>query len=207
MIRPPLADGVAFSEASDGDLRSDPSARAALSGELGIPEDWAVVRQVHGDLVVRVDAAGSWGEADAMWTTASLLPLAVFTADCFGVVLAGSGAVGVAHAGWRGAAGGVVAGLRRAMEEAGHVPVAAAVGPGIGPCCFEVGPEVLARFPHYTATTGWGTPSTDLRSAIGEQLKGLRVWDSGRCTVHHPGWFSHRGSGTPERLAAIGWVP
>lgn len=205
MIRPPGLDGVAFTRSRDGDLREDPFARARVSRSLGLPERWAVVRQVHGDGVVRVDAPGDWGEADALWTDHPRLPLAVFTADCFGVALLAPRAVGVAHAGWRGASAGVAAALRAEMEGAGHPPLAAALGPGIGPCCFEVGAEVTSSFPETAATTRWGTRSVDLARHLTAQLHDLPVWAAARCTFHQPGWFSHRLTGTRRRMATIVW--
>lgn len=206
MIRPPGWSGVAFSERSDGDIRNDEGARIAAAARVGVDERWAEVVQVHGDSVVEVTEPGVAGEADAMWTKHPGLPLAVFTADCFSVVLMGEKAVGVGHAGWRGVAGGVVAQLREEMSMAGHRPTHAAVGPGIGPCCFEVGSEVAEQFTDVSTTT-WGTRSVDLRAAISKQLAGLDVWAADACTFHEPWWFSHRSDGTTERLASIGWVP
>lgn len=207
MIRPPGPAGVAFSEGGDGDARLDPATRSVISAGLGISEEWATVTQVHGAVSVEVGSAGPAGEADALWTTRRRLPLAVFTADCFGVVLSADGAVGVAHAGWRGVDAGVVARLRAEMAAAGHQPSRAAVGPGIGPCCFEVGPEVAERFPGGQGHTTWGTTSVDLAAALAPQLQGVEVWSSGACTRHEEGWFSHRRDGTTRRLASIGWLP
>jgi YfiH family protein len=207
MIQPPRMAGVGFSEATDGDIRNDLEARARLSKTLGIPEHWATVVQVHGNGVIRADRPGSLGEADAIWTTQKGLPVGVFTADCFGVLLTADSAVGVAHAGWRGASAGVVARLRDEMESAGHQISGAAIGPGIGPCCFEVGQEVLTRFPSDTATTTWGTPSVDLRRAVESELPAVEVWTSPNCTHHDEGWFSHRRDGSSRRLAAVGWLP
>jgi YfiH family protein len=206
MISPPGWSGVAFSERSDGDLRNDPTARSAVAGSIGLDEGWAEVTQVHGDTAIEAVEQGFGGEADALWTRQRGLPLAVFTADCFGVVIQANGAVGVAHAGWRGMVAGVVAKLRAEMTEAGHAPVRAAVGPGIGPCCFEVGSEVAELFAA-VATTTWGTDSVDLRAEVSNQLAGLEVWTANACTFHDPGWFSHRCDGTSKRLATIGWVP
>jgi len=205
MIRPPW-DGVAFSERSDGDLRNELARRAAASA-IGLVPEWAEGQQVHGNHVVRVGSPGSSGEADALWTSEPGLPVAVFTADCLGVVLTAPGAVGVAHAGWRGAAGDVVGRLRDAMTTAGHPPQRAAIGPGIGPCCFEVGPEVAERFPPHAALTTWGATSVDLPAVVIERLGGLETWSTGACTMHEDGWFSHRSDATRQRLAAIGWVP
>lgn len=206
MIRPPGSDGVAFSERADGDIRSDSDARRRLSGSLGISPEWATVTQVHGAEVIRVDVPGLAGEGDGLWTRTRLLPLAVFTADCLGVVMTTSTAVGVAHAGWRGVDSGIVASLRDDMARSGEVPTKAYLGPGIGPCCFEVGPEVLGRFVGSSSETTWGTLSVDLVAALGEQLEGVEVWVSGSCTMHEDGWYSHRQDQTTARLASVGWV-
>jgi copper oxidase (laccase) domain-containing protein len=57
-----------------------------------------------------------------------------------------------------------------------------------------------------TGETTWGTASVDLRSAIRSQLEGMNVWESSSCTVHDPGWYSHRADGAHERQAAVTWV-
>ena len=204
MIRPPW-DGVAFSDAGDGDMRREGQARRLLAAALGIPGRWATARQVHGAEVIEVHEAGPVGEADAMWTDEPGLPLAVLTADCLGVVLHAGAAVGVAHAGWRGADAGVVARLRSTMEGAGHRPIRAAIGPGIGPCCFEVGPEVADRFETLASTT-WGVTSVDLVAALTDDLVDVEVWSSGACTRHETGWYSHRKDGTANRLVTLGWL-
>lgn len=198
--------GAVFSTAEDGDLRSDLSARASFSARAGIPEQWATVRQVHGAEIVRVEQSGDAGEADAVFTTIRFLPLAVFTADCFPVALMGPRAVGMAHAGWRGAAAGVVEGLRAAMSAAGVAPERACIGPGIGPCCFEVGSEVALEFPTHQSHTTWGTQSVDLTGAIRDALHGLEIWQSGDCTRCGRGYFSHRRNGTAARMAGVTWL-
>jgi len=198
--------GVAFSDASDGDVRSDDVRRTDLSRRLGISDRWATLTQVHGSNVVEVVRPGDQGQADAMFTSVTGLPLAIFTADCAGVVLQASGAVGVAHAGWRGAADGVVAALVTVMRDAGFEPVSAAIGPTLGSCCLEVGPEVSSRFDGFTARTTWGSDSIDLAQAITYQLGGLDVWAANRCTLHEPGWFSHRRDRTLDRMATIAWL-
>ena len=207
MIRPPGVDGVAFTEAGDGDQRMDPRSQAVVSAALGVPDEWASVRQVHGNLVHRVSRPGEAGEGDALWSTVSDLPLAVFTADCFGVVLHAPHAVGVAHAGWRGSRAGLLTKLRDEMAASGHAPTRAAVGPGIGACCFEVGDEVAIEFDGFTTSTTWGTTSVDLPSFIASELSHLEVWNADACTLHRPGWFSHRRDQTQARMASIGWLP
>ncbi len=206
MNRPPGVDGAAFTDASDGDQRNDLTARSAVSSWLGISRDWATVRQVHGASLTRAESSGELDDADAIWSDVSGLPVAVFTADCFGVVLRSEAAVGVAHAGWRGTASGVVLVLREEMTRQGHEPVAAAIGPGIGPCCFEVGPEVAERFPQDVAATRWGATSVDLISVLRRQLDGIDVWVSGACTMHEPSLYSHRRNRTALRNATIAWV-
>ncbi|MGH8875413.1 MAG: polyphenol oxidase family protein [Acidimicrobiia bacterium] len=210
MIRP--FPGAAFTAAPDGDLRGDQLARARVSELLGVPSRWATVEQVHGGKVVEATGPVSHGPADALFTTRPGLPLAVFSADCVTVVLTTEGeeppqAVGVAHAGWRGLAAGVIGNLRRGMLEAGAPPVRAAVSPSIGPCCFEVGPEVAALFPGPVRSTSWGAASVDLWALALRQLEGLEVWESGMCSHHQPGWFSHRRDATIARSAAIAWRP
>jgi len=197
---------MSFSEAVDGDLRNDADARRLASKRCKIAEQWATVRQMHGTTVHRVDGPGLSGEGDALWTGADDLPVVVFTADCFGVILQADGAVGVAHAGWRGVVGGVVTQLRSAMTDNGYPATRAAIGPGIGACCFEVGPEVAEKFPDFTTVTTWGTVSVDLESALEHQLEGIETWIARKCTRHEDGWFSHRRDQTRSRLATIGWV-
>lgn len=199
--------GAVFTLAADGDLRGDPVARRRVSDELGIEGAWATVNQVHGATVVEVTEAGNHGEADALYTTRPDLPLAVFTADCVGVVVHGSGGVGVAHAGWRGTLAGVVEALIGRMKEAGVEPEVAFVGPAIGPCCYEVGPEVRARFVGFEATTRDGRPAIDLPAAVVARLEDLLVNRVGWCTVDGPDTFSHRRSGELRRMAALGWRP
>lgn len=207
MIRPPGLGGVAFSAADDGDLRSDWQARSVVSTELGISDQWGTVNQVHGRKIVEVASPGGNGDADALWTSTAGIPLAVFTADCYGTVIKAAGAVGVAHAGWRGANLGIVSELIGVMSAAGFSAEHVAIGPGIMPCCFEVGAEVAELFPKATSTTSWGTVSVDLVAQIRASIPvEVEVWAGGQCTMHEPGWFSHRGTGTGDRMAAIAWI-
>lgn len=207
MIRPPGWSGAAFGTAAEGDARTHPGPRRTVAGRLGISTDWAVVRQVHGAKVIEATGPGMQGEADGMVTAVPMLPLAVATADCFPVVLAAPGAVGLAHAGWRGVAVGVVESTRLALEGLGQPTVRAAVGPGIGPCCFEVGPEVLAQFSGRAARTSWGSPSVDLPAAIEAALDGLEVWIAPECTMCGTGYRSYRRDRSSDRQVAVAWLP
>ncbi|MBU1227581.1 MAG: polyphenol oxidase family protein [Actinobacteria bacterium] len=206
MIRPPGFRGAAFGSADDGNGRDDPKARAAISRRLDIPAGWAWLRQVHGDVVIRAEVPGSLGEGDAAFSTVASLPMTVATADCYPIVLEGDGVAGIAHAGWRGTAVGVVTALANAMAAAGSPAVRAAIGPGIGACCYEVGPEVAERFPGFGAVTTRGTGSIDLPGAIAAQLDGLEVWRSGICTHCGDGFRSYRRDGTALRQVAVAWV-
>ncbi|MFH1331144.1 MAG: polyphenol oxidase family protein [Actinomycetota bacterium] len=205
MIRPPGFQGAAFGTAVDGDGRLEPAARRRMAGELRIPTEWAYLHQVHGSRVWPVAAPGLQGDGDALFTTVLRLPLAVGTADCLPVVLEGPGGVGLAHMGWRGAVAGVVAALRAAMEAAGAAPVRAALGPGIGPCCYEVGPEVLERLHAYRTRTRRGSDGVDLAAAAAAGLTGLEVWRASACTCCSAGFHSYRGDGSRERQVAVAW--
>ena len=207
MIKPPLMRGAAFTDSSDGDIRGDLDARASLSGALALSAEWATVRQVHGKGVLKATGPGVLGDADALWTSRVGLPVAVFTADCYGVILEAENAVGIAHAGWRGARLEVVAALLGEMESNGHAVTRAAIGPGIGRCCFEVGSVVAREFPLDQSTTAWNTASVDLVGSISRQLPGIELWSADLCTHHDAGFFSHRMDGTAQRLAAVGWLP
>lgn len=197
--------GAAFTSAADGDM-SLPADRADVSVRLGVHHEWGMLTQVHGAEVSIVDAPGLFG-GDGMVTTTPRLPVAVKTADCVGVVLHGPGVVGVAHAGWRGAAAGILERVASVMGAQAAAPLRAVAGPFIGPCCFEVGPEVVAAFPEAPATTTWGTPSVDLGVVVRHRLPGVDVTFAGGCTRCGDGWFSHRRDRTARRLAAIGWIP
>lgn len=204
MIVPPASPGVAFTTAAEGDARTG---RARISAALGIPDAWASVSQVHGDRITIATRPGELGEADGIATRVADLPVAVFTADCVGVVLHGDGAVAAVHAGWRGAAARIVEAAVRGLAMLGAPVTRAAIGPAIGPCCFEVGDEVAAQFPGHLATTSWGTTSVDLAGAVSAQLGDIETWRSPDCTRCGDGFFSHRADGTPDRMAAIGWLP
>lgn len=205
MIRPLRRPGAAFTLEADGDQK-DPKMREKVSSKLGISSHWATVRQVHGRRVMEVTGPGTDGEADGLFTRTAGVPVAVMAADCAGVVVGGPGGVGVAHAGWRGVEAGVVTALLAAMRSGGVAPSWAAVGPFIGPCCFEVGPEVARRFPSQGALSRRGRLSVDLGGALSRQLGEIPTWWSERCTVHQPGCFSHRRDRAGERMAAIGWI-
>jgi YfiH family protein len=178
-----------------------------MSHSLGIPDEWASVTQVHGSTVVEARDPGNLGEADAIYTLVPGLPATVATADCVPVIVEADRAVAVIHVGWRGAVAGVIEAALETMDGAGTPPLRAAVGPAIGPCCYEVGAEVAARFPGNQSETTWGTGSVDLPGFVAGRLEGLDVWRSGRCTFTSGDLFSYRRDETTKRQVAVGWLP
>lgn len=160
------------------------------------------MHQVHGGVVLQVARPGPAGEADALLTDEPGLPLAVRTADCVPVIIHADTAVAVVHAGWRGLAAGVIANALEALAE--HHPRRAAIGPSIGPCCYEVGPEVIEAL-EAPATTTWGTASVDLWSAAERQLPNIEVWRADLCTRCEASFHSFRESGTDLRQTTVGW--
>jgi len=207
MIRPEGFRGAAFGTAADGDARHDPASRNAISERLGIPPDWATIHQVHGSTVLRVDGPGFAGDADGLITETSCVPLVVATADCVPVIVEGDHTTAVVHAGWRGVAASVLERAIEAMVSAGDRPLRVAVGPAIGPCCYEVGDEVVAAVDGFTGQTTWGTRSVDLRAALAEQAVGVPVWRSDRCTYTDDGLHSYRENATTARQVAVTWLP
>lgn len=155
-------------------------------------------RQVHGTHVV-IDGEGS-EEADGQVTTRPGVAAIVLTADCLPVALAGPGAAGVVHAGWRGLAGGV---LEAGVAALGSGPVAAAIGPGIGPCCYEIGDDVRAVFASSERTLDLKAVARARLEAAGVQ----EIHDCGLCTACDPQrFFSHRRDrGITGRQAGLAW--
>ena len=127
--------------------------RRALSA-LDLPEaDLATLHQAHTADAVTVAQPWPMGHgprADAMATRERGIALGVLTADCAPVLLADAeaGVIGAAHAGWRGALGGILTACVDAMESLGadRESIAAGIGPCIGPASYEVGPEFPAPF-------------------------------------------------------------
>lgn len=142
-----------------------------------------VTTQVHGAAIARVRAGDTAAElasvrADGICSDRADVAVAVFVADCIPAVVADprTGAFAAVHAGWRGTVAGVLPAAVRALAEhfgARPADLRVALGPAIGPCCFEVGPEVVAAFeadmPGARAAgvivEGAGKPRIDLKRA------------------------------------------
>nr|NIS39171.1 polyphenol oxidase family protein [Desulfuromonadales bacterium] len=205
MITSPAYSGAAFGTARDGDLFNDELARRRVAHELQVPADWAWARQVHGDQALEASAPGVVGEGDILFTTRPHLPVAVRTADCVPVAIHAEGAVAIVHAGWRGLRAGAIERARQSLESAGHPPHRAALGPAIGPCCYEVGEEVLESFPGSASFTTWGSPSLDLWSEAARRLEPLPVWRADLCTHCEGQFHSYRLDSTDLRQTSVAW--
>jgi YfiH family protein len=188
---------------------------------LGFAPPLRLPRQVHGTRVVAAD----WDavpEADAVWTAASGVLAGIVTADCVPVLLLAPRrrVVAAVHAGWRGAAAGVVeAALASLRGEggAGDQDIQAALGPAVGGCCYEVGAEVRDAFRRRTGeiaapawTTRQGRAHVDLRHAVSLLLAAAgvsKVAVLGPCTACSTTYRSYRrdGSGAGRQLSFIGW--
>lgn len=198
----------------------DPAAvaenRRRLARAMGVA-DGAIAqgRQVHGTRVARVvappDPAVAPSPADGQATALRGVAPLVLTADCLPVALIAPGAVAVVHAGWRGLAGGVLAaGVAAVRELGGDGPIAAAIGPGAGGCCYEVGDEVRAAFAAHGPAVRDGR-RIDLKAIARRELAAAgvaAVHDSGICTIcADPDlFFSHRrDGGVTGRQAGVAW--
>ncbi len=207
MILPPEFRGVAFGTRSQGDGRFDGRIRTSISDSLRISPDWATVTQTRSSRVVFAAEPGHYGNADALVTDVPGLPIVIATADCVPVVLIGGRTRAVVHAGWRGVAAGVVFEAVSMLRARGDEPEAVLLGPHIGPCCYEVGREVVEAVGGFARSTRAGTTSVDLAAAIAAQLEDIPMTDLGRCTHDDPHLASYREDGTSDRQVTIAWVP
>ncbi len=171
-------------------------------------------RQVHGaGLRERVEApvpnpyfdplAGPPEDADAQLTRSRSLTPIVQVADCLPIALAGGEGVGMLHCGWRGLAAGILGRGAEALE-----PRAAAIGPGIGACCYEVGEEVLARFAGLGpgVATGGRLDLVEVARRLLARAGVEEVEAANLCTSCEPElFFSHRRDRVTGRQAGLVW--
>jgi purine-nucleoside/S-methyl-5'-thioadenosine phosphorylase / adenosine deaminase len=205
-----------FSTRSAGSVEEN---HEPLATALGLPPERIVSsRQVHGaDLATHNSFRCSFSSdgrdmeqrsggkaADGHVLTAPGPVGLVYVADCLPVAVAGPGGVAILHCGRRGLAAGIVT-RGVAAVDATH----AAIGPGIGPCCYEVGDEVLDAF----AGLGPGIASgrmLDLPEVARRLLREAGVEEiesAGLCTSCDAGrFFSHRRDGSPGRQAGLAWI-
>ena len=189
--------------------------RHLLAAALGRDPDGVVMgRQVHGaelrehrgaqEPKVYADVVPSPEEVDAQSVSDSALTPLVMVADCLPVAMSGPGGVAMAHCGWRGLAGGIVGEVARAIDAG-----SAAVGPGIGPCCYEVGHEVLAEFADLDGVAeGRMLDLTAVARGLLARAGVTTVESADLCTSCNPDLFySHRRDGEHTgRQAGLAWM-
>jgi YfiH family protein len=188
--------------------RVDENRRIACA-EIGADaERLALNYQVHSPTVHRARAGARGEKGDGLWTDEAELPVLAMSADCLPLALVrangGAPAVAVLHAGWRGLLAGVV---EAGVAALGGGSLAAAVGPAIGPCCYEVQDDVAvpfrARFGDAIVCDG----KLDLWRAAEQALRDAGVASVERtdlCTSCHPElFFSHRRDGKPRGVQGV----
>jgi YfiH family protein len=201
-----------------------PDARPLLESCALAAEPPAFLKQVHGAQVIRATEGGCAGSADALITETPGLPIAVFSADCVPLLIYDPDGrrLAAAHAGWRGTAQSVARAAVEALVEAGGRPEGflAAVGPSIGPCCYEVDKPVIARFDQafpgqwgaWVRSVGLGKWMLDLWAANEGQLRGAglrgdRIDNPRLCTGCRTDLFYSYRRGHNGRLVSVAAVP
>jgi polyphenol oxidase len=171
------------------------------------------VTQVHGARIVDAADACEGIEADAIVAEpGSGLAVMVRVADCVPVLLAdrATGRVAAVHAGWRGLALGIVTSAAERLKGHLRADVVAAIGPCIGPCCFEVGDDVAAAIGRGARVrpSSAGKSFVDLRAAVRADLLACGVQvveDVGGCTrCDRDRFYSYRRDGDASgRLGGV----
>jgi len=187
--------------------------RRRLCAEVGAQPEALAMNYQHQSADVLRARAGSRGErGDGLWTEERGLPVLALAADCLPIALARANgakpAVAVLHAGWRGLVGGIAA---EGVKTLGGGPVAAMIGPGIGPCCYEVGEEVAAPFRRAFGMGLYRDGKLDLWGAAERALRAAGVARVDRvdlCTACNPDrFFSHRrDDGLTGRQGVLGVI-
>jgi YfiH family protein len=178
-------------------------------------------RQVHGTRVMTAEPAAAPPEADGLVTATRGTLVGVVTADCAPILMVAPDrrVAAAVHAGWRGAAAGIVGRALEHFRSFGVEPgaVEACVGPAIGPCCYEIGPEVRAAFVRCSGdvtVAAWSRRRDrdvlDLRAAVIALLAnaGVRTATAvGPCTRCSPTYCSYRrdGADAGRQVSFIGW--
>jgi len=199
--------------------------RRRLRAATGMPAEPMWLAQVHGARVIELTPAdtsrsvhGAAPQADAAVARTAGCVCAIATADCLPVVLAddaGTG-VGVAHAGWRGLAGGVLEATVHALDIPGP-RLTAWLGPAIAAPAFEVGAEVREAFitrdtaaQRCFVANARGRYQADLyalaRLALG-RLGVERITGGGWCTyANDQDFYSYRRDGRTGRMVTLAWL-
>ena len=187
--------------------------RRRLCAEVGADLDALTMNYQHHSADVLKARPGARGDrADGLWTDERGLPLLALAADCLPIALARANgsrpALAVLHAGWRGLLGGIAA---SGVAAVGGGLVSAAIGPGIGPCCYDVGEEVAARFRRAFGLGLVQGGRLDLWSSAERALRAagcVRVDRVDVCTACNPDrFFSHRrDEGLTGRQGVLGLI-
>lgn len=186
--------------------RVDENRRILCAAVDADAERLALNRQVHSTLVHRAEPGVRGEPGDGLWTDEPGQPILAMAADCLPIALAradGSPGVAVLHAGWRGLLGGIV---RVGAETLGG-RLQAAIGPAIGPCCYEVGEEVSGPFAAAFGGDLLHGRRLDLWTAAERALEAAGVAEVTRtdlCTHCNPDrFFSHRRTGKPRGVQGV----
>src|SRR5438067_9174255 len=191
-----------------GDAADKVEANRRIACEaLGLPyARLAFNRQVHSPTVHRARPAGRGEPGDGLWTDEPELPMLAMSADCLPIAIArttGPRALAVLHAGWRGLAEGVVAAGVSALSDDSAQALAAVVGPAIGPCCYEVGPEVSELFDDDLTVDGkldlWGAAERALREAGVDRVDRIDLCTRDNAEL----FFSHRRDGHARGVQGV----
>jgi YfiH family protein len=187
--------------------------RRRLCAEVGADLDALTMNYQHHSADVLKARPGARGDrADGLWTDERGLPLLALAADCLPIAVARANgsqpALAVLHAGWRGLLGGIAA---SGVAAVGGGLVSAAIGPGIGPCCYDVGEEVAARFRRAFGLGLVQDGRLDLWSSAERALRAAgcaRVDRVDVCTACNPDrFFSHRrDEGLTGRQGVLGLI-
>ena len=184
---------------------------AATRAGVAAPDEWVGVHQVHGNVVVCVDAPLGRPDADASVTTTVGLPLVILTADCAPVAIVGDGVVAAVHAGWAGLEAGVIERAVDALREVAPGRFRAVLGPCIHPARYEFGADLLDRLvtrfgDTVAARTASGSPALDVPAAVRVALRHAGVDeldDVDVCTAGSSDYFSFRRDGETGRQAML----
>lgn len=212
-----------MSGVEDGDCGWDGCAtgtRAAFLARSAVAADKLVVlRQCHGDRIwpVGPEEAGqgarnresALGDGDGLITNTPGIPLGINIADCVPLLLCGGGAVAAVHAGRVGTELGIARRAVSALQSTYEVEPSslfALIGPSAGPCCYQVGPDILEK----AQSLGLSVVGDHLdlwasnrRQLIEAGVPASQIQVTGHCTLCNPGFFSYRARGTAERNMAV----